>query len=80
MRAVRAKARIGMGWRPSLKAGVNERQFVDDAVTLVSRYFGHYLAFRLGFVMDILKSVRSVFRVFSVFRGFNGFRKPAKRH
>ncbi|MBF8278429.1 MAG: hypothetical protein HW390_3502 [Candidatus Brocadiaceae bacterium] len=27
-------------------------------------------AFRLGFVMDILKSVRSVFRVFSVFRGF----------
>ena len=80
MRAVRAKARTGAGWRPSLKAGVNERQFVDDAVALVSRYFGHYSVFRLGFVMDILKpesrnlkSVRSVFRVFSVFRGFNGF-------
>ena len=65
---------------PSLKAGVNERQFVDDAVALVSRYFGHYSAFRPGFVMDILKpesrnlkSVRSVFRVFSVFRGFKGF-------
>ncbi len=80
LRAVRAKARIGVGWRPSLKAGVNERQFVDDAVALVSRYFGHYSAFRPEFVMDILKSVRSVFRVFSVFRGFNGFRKPAKRH
>src|SRR3990172_5894006 len=39
----------------SLKAGVNERQFVDDAVALVSRYFGHYSAFRPEFVMDILK-------------------------
>ena len=50
-----------------IKAGINERQFVDDAVALVSRYFGHYSAFRPG------KSVRSVFRVFCVFRGFNGF-------
>jgi hypothetical protein len=58
-----------MGWLPSLKAGVNERQFVDDAVALVSRRFGHYPAFRPG------KSVRSVFCVFSVFRGFNGFLK-----
>ncbi|HJW85602.1 MAG TPA: hypothetical protein VJ440_03120 [Candidatus Brocadiaceae bacterium] len=52
-RPFRAKARIGVGLRPSLKAGVNERQFVDDAVVLVSRYFGHYSAFRPGFVMDI---------------------------
>ncbi len=70
MRAVRAKARIGADWRPSLKAGVNERLFVDDAVSLVSKYFGHYSVFRPGFLVDILKSVRSVFRVF---RGFNGF-------
>ena len=55
MRAVRAKARIGAGCRPSLKVGVNERQFVDDAVALVSRYFVHYSVFRPGFVMDILK-------------------------
>jgi len=53
LRAVRAKARIGGGWNPSLKAGVNERQFVDDAVVLVSRYFSQYSAFRPGFVMDI---------------------------
>ena len=63
---VRAKARIGEGWHPSLKSGVNERQFVDDAVALVSRYFGHYSAFNL---------CDPVFCVFSVFRGFNGFSK-----
>ena len=54
LRAVRAKARIGGGRHPSLKAGVNERQFVDDAVVLASRSFGQYSAFRPGFVMDIL--------------------------
>ncbi len=40
LRAVRAKARIRQGQHPSLKAGVNERQFVDDAIVLVFRYFG----------------------------------------
>ena len=37
LRAVRAKARIGVCLHPSLKAGVNERQIVDNSVLLVSK-------------------------------------------
>ena len=64
-RYLRYGSRCAFAINLSLQAGVNERQFVDDAVALVSRYFGHYSAF----------TVRSVFRVFSVFRGFNDFLK-----
>ena len=35
LRAVRAKARVGVCLHPSLKAGVNERQIVDNFVWLV---------------------------------------------
>ncbi|HJW87495.1 MAG TPA: hypothetical protein VJ440_12755 [Candidatus Brocadiaceae bacterium] len=37
LRAVRAKARIGVCLHPSLKAGVNERQIVDNSVLLVTK-------------------------------------------
>ncbi|HJW85628.1 MAG TPA: hypothetical protein VJ440_03250 [Candidatus Brocadiaceae bacterium] len=42
---------VGYGLQPTSY----ERQFVDDAIALVSRYFVHYSVFRPGFVMDILK-------------------------
>ncbi|HJW87200.1 MAG TPA: hypothetical protein VJ440_11245, partial [Candidatus Brocadiaceae bacterium] len=35
--AVRAKARIGVCLHPSLKAGVNERQIVDNSILLVTK-------------------------------------------
>ena len=50
--AVRAKARVWRVSAPSLKAGVNERQFVDDSVTLVPKSSSHYPTFGLRFVMD----------------------------
>ena len=37
LHAVRAKARIGVCLHPSLKAGVNERQIVDNSVLLVTK-------------------------------------------
>ena len=68
LRAVRAKARIGVCLHPSLKAGVNERQIVDNSVLLVTKlpvvcdqttgclcpnHPAIAPAFRLGFVMDL---------------------------
>ncbi len=37
LRAVRAKARVGVRLHPSLKAGVNERQIVDNSILLVTK-------------------------------------------
>ena len=37
LRAVRAKARISVCLHPSLKAGVNERQIVDNSILLVPK-------------------------------------------
>ena len=39
LRAVRAKARIGVCLHPSLKAGVNERQIVDHSIRANSCLF-----------------------------------------
>ncbi|HJW85220.1 MAG TPA: hypothetical protein VJ440_01125, partial [Candidatus Brocadiaceae bacterium] len=65
--AVRAKARVVVCLHPSLKAGVNERQIVDNSILLVSKLPVAYVqtagclcpnhpaiapAFRLRFVMD----------------------------
>ena len=63
LRAVRAKARVGVCLHPSLKAGVNERQIVANSVLLVTKLPVAYVqtagclcpitpAFRLRFVMD----------------------------
>ena len=67
LHAVRAKARLGVCLHPSLKAGVNEQQIVDNFILLVTKQPVAYVqtagclcpnhpaiapAFRLRFVMD----------------------------